>query len=334
MTYSEFINQILQLQEEGLELFNAGKSVLGKNLLATHVGDYSGPQVLIQGGIHAREYITSLLMVEQARNLFNNDLVKGGGIYFIFNTDPDGAALVLDGLSSVPCEITKQYLTLANNGSENFSQYKANINLVDLNTNFDANWGGGSQNVTCPSTEDFIGFYPNSEREVNSLIDFTLKNKPLLTISYHTKGNVIFYGFEGQSEANRNRDFEIGNRFSELTGYPLILTENSTGGYKDWAIQKLTIPSYTFEVGDENLPHPIGIENLPEIYIRNKDVPLLALELAKEYAKDIDFNLSLVQNVTNGENQNAQTTQANGRSYLSRIQSWFSGRNSNRSSNR
>ncbi len=333
MTYTEFINQILQLQEEGLELFNAGKSVLGKNLLATHVGDYSGPQVLIQGGIHAREYITSLLMVEQARNLFNNDLVKGGGIYFIFNTNPDGAALVLDGLSSVPCDITRQYLTLANNGSENFSQYKANINLVDLNTNFDANWGGGSQNVTCPSTEDFIGFYPNSEREVNSLIDFTLKNKPLLTISYHTKGNVIFYGFEGQNEANRNRDLEIGNRFSELTGYPLILTENSTGGYKDWAIQKLTIPSYTFEVGDDTLPHPLGIETLPEIYMRNKDVPLLALELAKEYAKDIDFNSSLVQNIGNGENNNAQTTQANGRSYLSRIQSWFTGRNTNRRSN-
>ena len=342
MTYSEFINQILQLQEEGLELFNAGKSVLGKNLLATHVGDYSGPQVLIQGGIHAREYITSLLMVEQARNLHNNDLVKGGGIYFIFNTDPDGAALVLDGLSSVPCEITKQYLTLANNGNEDFSQYKANINLVDLNTNFDANWGGGSQNVTCPSTEDFIGFYPNSEREVKSLIDFTLKNKPLLTISYHTKGNVIYYGFEGQSEANRNRDLEIGNRFSELTGYPLILTENSTGGYKDWVIQKTTVPSYTFEVGDETLPHPLGIETLPEIYMRNNDVPLLALELAKEYAKDIDFISPIVQNVTNGENINAQNnTQINNiqavgrneRGYLARLQSWFSGRNSNRRGN-
>ena len=333
MTYNELINQILQLQDEGLEIFNAGKSVLGKNILATHVGDYSGPQILIQGGIHAREYITSLLMVEQARNLFNNNLVKGGGIYFIFNTNPDGAELVLDGLNSVPCNITKQYLTLANNGSENFSQYKANINLVDLNTNFDANWGGGSQNVTCPSTEDFIGFYPNSEREVNSLIDFTLKNKPLLTISYHTKGNVIFYGFEGQSEQDLNRDREIGTRFSELTGYPLILTENSTGGYKDWAIQKLRIPSYTFEVGDETLPHPLGIETLPEIYIRNKDVPLLALDLAKEYAKNIDNNTQIVQNVTNGENNNAQNTQSNGRSYLSRIQSWFTGRNSNRNGN-
>ena len=329
MTYLELINQILQLQEEGLELFNAGKSVLGKNILATHVGDYSGPQVLIQAGIHAREYITSLLLVEQARNLHNNNLVQGGGIYFIFLTNPDGAELVLDGLNSVPCDITKQYLTIANNGSENFSQYKANINLVDLNTNFDANWGGGSQNITCPSTEDFIGFYPNSEREVNSLIDFTLKNKPLLTISYHTKGNVIFYGFEGQSQEDLNRDFEIGTRFSELTGYPLILTENSTGGYKDWCIQKLQIPAYTFEVGDETLPHPLGIETLPEIYNRNKDVPLLALELAKEYAKNIDINTPIVQNITNGENNNGR----NERGYLARLQGWFNGRNTNRRGN-
>lgn len=332
MTYQELINQILQLQEEGLEIFNAGKSVLGKNILATHIGDYSGPQVLIQGGIHAREYITSLLMVEQARNLYNNDLVKGGGIYFIFLTNPDGAQLVLDGPNSVPCDITKQYLTLANNGSENFSQFEANINLVDLNTNFDANWGGGSQNVTCPATEDFIGFYPNSEREVNSLIDFTLKTKPLLTISYHTKGNVIYYGFDGQTEENRQRDFEIGTQFSELTNYPLILTQNSTGGYKDWAIQKLTIPSYTFEVGNETLPHPIGIENLPEIYAVNKDIPLLALELAKEYAKNIDFISPMLQNVNNGEN-NEQTNRRNERSYLSRIQSWFTRRNTNRSDN-
>lgn len=332
MTYLELINKILQLQEEGLELFNAGKSVLGKNILATHIGDYSGPQVLIQGGIHAREYITSLLMVEQARNLFHNNLVSGGGIYFVFLTNPDGAELVLDGLDSVRCDITKQYLTIANNGNDDFSQYKANINLVDLNTNFDANWGGGRLNETCPNTQNFIGFYPNSEREVNSLIDFTLKVKPALTISYHTKGNVIYYGFTGESEENLNRDLLIGTEFSNLTGYPLILTENSTGGYKDWVIQKLALPSYTFEVGNENLTHPIDEDSLPEIYSQNKDVPLLALNLAKQYIKEIDISPNLVQNISNGEN-NEKATTTNGTSYLSRIQGWFKGRNSNRSSN-
>ncbi len=302
MTYQELINNIVQLQEEGLELFNAGKSVLGKNILATHVGDYSGPQILLQAGIHAREYITSLLLVEMARNLHNNNLVEGGGIYFVFLVNPDGAQIVLDGIESINCNITKEYLTLANNGSSNFSQYKANINLVDLNTNFNANWGGGSQNVFCPATQNFVGYYPESEREVQSLINFTLQTKPLLTISYHSKGNVIFYGFEGQTEEDLQRDLTIGESLSATTGYPLIFTENSTGGYKDWCINTLKIPSYTIEVGDETLPHPIGVEYLPEIYFRNKDVPLIALEKAKEFAKDIDFTTPIVQN-GNGENK-------------------------------
>ncbi|MBE7076351.1 MAG: hypothetical protein E7374_00455 [Clostridiales bacterium] len=296
MTYQDLISRIVQLQEEGLELFNAGKSTLGKNILATHVGSYNGTQILIQGGIHAREYISTLLMIEQARFLHNNNLVTNGGIYFVFLTNPDGAEIVLDGINSVNCEITKNYLINANNGSLDFSQYKANINLVDLNTNFDANWGGGSQNVFCPATENFVGFYPESEREVRDLINFTLQVRPSLTISYHSKGNVIYYGFEGESDQNISRDTLIGEALSEETGYPLIFTENSTGGYKDWCIQKLTIPSYTIEIGDNSIPHPISEDYLPEIFARNKNVPLIALQKAIEFSQEIDFNVPFVQN--------------------------------------
>lgn len=328
MTYQELIGKIVALQDEGLELFNAGKSVLGKNILATHVGDYSGTQILIQAGIHAREYITSLLLVEMVRNLYLNNLVKNGGIYFVFLVNPDGAELVLDGINSVGCEITKNHLISANGGSMDFSQYKANINLVDLNTNFNANWGGGSQNVFCPATEDFVGFYPESEREVQSLINFTLQTRPLLTISYHTKGNVIYYGFEGMSSENLMRDQSIGESFSQLTGYPLIFTENSTGGYKDWCIQTLKIPAYTIEVGDESLPHPLGEEILPEIYAKNKDIPLLALEKANEYANQIDFALHFVQNKVKGEKY-----EPNAKGYYARLKSRLDGRSSNRSGN-
>ncbi len=329
MTYQELINRIVQLQEEGLELFNAGKSVLGKNILATHVGDYNGTQILIQGGIHAREYITSLLLVEMARNLHNNDLVHNGGIYFVFLVNPDGAEIALDGIDSVDCEITRNYLIMANNGSTDFSKYKANINLVDLNTNFDAQWGGGSQNVFCPAPENFVGFYPNSEREVQSLINFTLRTRPLLTISYHSKGNIIYYGFDGESNENIARDQSIGEALSESTGYPLVFTENSTGGYKDWCINTLKIPAYTIEVGDDSLPHPIGEEYLPEIYARNKNVPLIALEKANEYAKEIDFTLPNVQNRSNGKNNGLYE-----RGYLARLQSAYERRGSYRRGNR
>ena len=326
MTYQELVNQILQLEEEGLEIFNVGKSVLGKNILATHIGDYSGTQIIVQAGIHSREWITSLLLVEQARYLHNNQLVTEGGIYFVFITNPDGVEIALDGIDVVDCDITRNYLISANGGSLDFTRYKANINLVDLNTNFNANWGQGSQNVFCPAPENFVGFYPNSEREVLNLINLTLKNKPLMTISYHSKGNVIYYGFEGQSESNIDRDRIIGESLSEITGYPLVFTENSTGGYKDWSINTLKIPAYTIEVGDENLPHPLGIETLPEIYQRNKDVPLVALNLAIEYAKDIDFTSPLVQNITKEEKNEIY-----GKGNAVRLQSLLSRRDTYRS---
>ena len=297
MTYNDLISKIEQLKEEGVEIFSIGKSVLGKDILATHLGETTGTQILIQAGIHAREYITTLLLVELVRELHNNDMIKNGGIYFVFLVNPDGAQIVLDGIEVLPCDITKQYLTYANKGSKNFSQYKANANLVDLNTNFNANWGKGALNVTCPNTENFIGFYPESEREVQTLINFTLKVKPKLTISYHSKGDIIYYGFDGQTKQDHERDFNIGSRLSKATGYPLILTENSTGGYKDWCIQKFTIPAYTIEVGADNLPHPIGEENLPEIYNQNKDVATLALQLANEFSNSIDFKPTIVQNM-------------------------------------
>ncbi len=330
MTYQELVNKILQLQEEGLDIFNIGKSTLGKNILATHVGSYDGVQILIQGGIHAREYISTLLMIEQARNLYLTDAIKEGGIYFIFLTNPDGAELVLDGIDSVECPITRDYLISANNGSTNFDLFKANINLVDLNTNFDADWGGGSQNVRCPATEDFIGFYPESEREVRDLIAFTLQTRPLLTISYHSKGNVIYYGFENQSEEIILRDQNIGESLSEVTGYPLIFTENSTGGYKDWCINSLTIPAYTIEIGDDSIPHPLTEDVLPEIYMRNKDVPILALNKAIEFANSIDFRSTIVQNISN-ENKN---NKSNAKSHRIRLLSLLERRDSRRSGNR
>lgn len=328
MTYQELINQILQLEEEGLEIFNVGKSTLGKNILATHVGNYSGTQIIIQAGIHSREWITSLLLVEQARYLSNNQLVTDGGIYFVFITNPDGIEIALDGIDIVDCDITKNYLISANNGSLDFSRYKANINLVDLNTNFDANWGGGSQNVFCPAPENFVGFYPNSEREVQNLINLTLKNKPLLTISYHSKGNVIYYGFENENETNIERDRKIGESLSEITGYPLIFTENSTGGYKDWCIDTLKIPAYTIEVGSEDLEHPIQIDALPEIYQRNKDIPLAALNLANEYAKEIDFTTPMVQN-----NTKEVKNEVYAKSHRTRLQSLLQRRNTRRRNN-
>ena len=268
MNYDEYRERILSV-EKSAEFFTLGNSLLSQPIYGAHVGSYEGRQVIVQCGIHAREYITSILGVELTKYAALHPF--GGGAYFIYNTNPDGVRLVLDGADFIRCDKQKEFL-LSVNGGKDFSQYKANANAVDLNTNFDAKWGGGAENLRCPSPGNFIGYYPMSEREVNLLADFTESIMPYATLSYHTKGEVIYYGFETQKGDSLARDEAIAYRLSSVSGYTPILTAASTGGYKDWCIDKFDIPSFTIEVGRSDALHPLGEESLSEMFEQNKNV--------------------------------------------------------------
>lgn len=274
MNYAEYEERIRSAREVS-DFFTVGYSLLSQPIYAAHVGSYSARQVIVQSAIHAREYVTSLLAVELTKYLAVRPF--GGGAYFVFNSNPDGVRLVLDGAGFLLCEKQREFL-LSVNGGTDFSLYKANASAVDLNTNFDAQWGRGAQNVRCPSPESFIGYYPMSEREVNVLADFTTQIAPYATLSYHTKGEIIYYGFEGQSENSLARDEAIAYRLSAVTGYTPILTANSTGGYKDWCIEKFDIPAFTIEVAPASAAHPVGEEYLPEIFEQNKNVIATLIE--------------------------------------------------------
>ena len=268
MEYVELEERIKSVSEVA-DFFIVGYSLLSQPIYAAHVGSYTGRQIIVQCAIHAREYVTALLGVELTKYLAVRPF--GGGVYFIYNTNPDGIRLVLSGAEFIPCEKQREFL-LSVNGSDNFSLYKANANAVDLNTNFDADWGGGAQNKRCPAPESFIGYYPMSEREVNVLAAFTKKINPYATLSYHTKGEVIYYGFQGQNENSLARDEAIAYKLSAVTGYAPVLTRASTGGYKDWCIREFDIPSFTIEVAPSYARHPVGEAYLPEIFEQNKNV--------------------------------------------------------------
>lgn len=277
MTVDEINKKILALgQYDGVDVFRVGKSLFGRDILGVHIGSYAGNQILLNGAIHAREYVTSLVLIRMIDYLRNRSF--DGGFYFVPLSNPDGVALVLQGIESVAnCENFRRYLIDTNQGSEDFSQWKANGEAVDLNVNFNALWGQGVQNVRCPAPENFIGFYPESEREVRSLVAFAEKNQPAFTIDYHTKGEVIYYGLQTQTQAEMSRNLKIANNIAEYTGYKVLRSEGSVGGFQDFSIDTLKIPSVTIEVGSADLPHPIGEEYVQEIFERNKDVPLVAL---------------------------------------------------------
>lgn len=251
-----------------------GKSLLGESVGSYHIGDYSGRQIILTGGIHAREYISTLFLIEEIKYLSTQEMV--GGIYFVPLLNPDGVRLVMDGTKFIADEKLKRFL-IDVNGGKTFNLWKANANAVDLNVNFDAKWGEGVRNIQKLARENFIGYYPNSERENLNIISFLKEIDVAAHIAYHSKGEVIYYGFEKSEEALKN-ERAIVNIVSAHNGYTPIVSRGSTGGLSDYIAQEYDIPSITIELGADYLSHPISEIFLDKIFQQNREIPKLVLE--------------------------------------------------------
>ncbi len=250
-----------------------GKSRFGRNIYAVKIGEGS-PVGLAQYAIHGREYITSHLALKH----FKRGVFKGS-FWLVPLANPDGALLSECGLASARRKCDRERLLSLNGGNENFSLWKANGRGVDLNVNFDARWGTGAKNVLKAGAENYIGSKPFSEPETRALKRFTEKIKPHYTVSYHTKGEEIYWYFY-QSMRTCPRDKRLAAALSQSTGYPLAYAKGSAGGYKDWCIQALKIPSFTIEAGDDTLCHPLGNEAIEDIINKNGNA---LYDLSKEH---------------------------------------------------
>lgn len=242
-----------------------GKSLFGRNLYAVEIGDGT-PVGIAQYAIHGREFITAELAFLHAK------IGGKGSLWILPLTNPDGALLSQIGISSAPSLERKKLLSL-NGGKENFSLWKANGRGVDLNVNFAARWGEGVKNLRIAGAENYIGEKPFSEPETQALKEFTEKIRPDYTVSYHTKGEEIYWYFHQQGEG-LIRVQRLAKVLSLSTGYPLAMAQGSVGGYKDWCIEKFDVPAFTIEAGADGYTHPIQEEGLEDILTKNQNALL------------------------------------------------------------
>lgn len=265
-SFEDLTADLDELAAKGAKKFVVGRSVFGRELWGIFKGGTDGPQLLIQGAMHAREWVTAKLCVR----LF--DLYDGeAGLWCVPMTDPDGAMLAQFGVSSAPPEYAERLIRI-NGGSEDFSLWKANGNAVDLNVNFNALWGTGASNVFEPSPSDYVGQYALSEPESRALALFTLKIAPEATVSMHARGEVIYGGFGCYDPLP-----ELARSIADGCGYPLLRAEGSVGGYKDWFIATTAKLGLTVEVGSNDTPYDRLDSQIEELVARTRGIlPALA----------------------------------------------------------
>ena len=298
-TQIAYTSALLALIVEGLSVRypflrvgRAGQSTLGRPLYTLALG--SGPkEVFYNASHHANEWITTpvlLQFVEQYCRAYTQDgkvfnvrartLYRDTTLYVLPMVNPDGVDLVTGAIGPGQQAYEQAQALAADYPDVPFpSGWKANIVGVDLNLNYPAGWENAKQikyeqGFTSPGPRDFVGTALLSEVESRAVYDFTRAHDFLLTLSYHSQGQVIYWKYLDFQPKN---SYEIARIFGRVSGYAVEQTPIASGyaGYKDWFILEYNRPGYTIEVGLGENPLPISQFN--EIYADNLGILTLGM---------------------------------------------------------
>lgn len=298
-TYAEMVDDLALLSERyagKMSYESVGRSLDGRNLYAVTLGNPEAKkQIVITAGVHAREYMTPMLVMRQLEYYlysYDTESYKGIPLSEIFDEyafcimpmcNPDGISLSQFGLNGIRSEELRNKITAIYeadkqdgfvNGTMNdyLSVWKANARGVDINRNFDTEDFSSSSKMARPSFMNYHGESAESEPETKAMADFVrdLEN-PVLSIAVHSQGEVIYFNC-GQKNYDEAHDF--GASVSDLTKYVLQYSLRRDSAFDDWCNKNMQIPAITVETG--SLPCPLPISEFDEIWAVNRDLWLFS----------------------------------------------------------
>lgn len=305
MSYSyeqmqEDLEALKQLYPQQIQTQSLGITADGRDITEVILGQENAPyHILIQSTIHAREYMNTLLTMNQIEDYLRyydekryqevlwSELYENVCFHVIPMVNPDGVSISQQGIEGIHDEnIQKSLLQFYENDCNNgrsqseqemyFRTWKANSQGVDLNRNFDVGWEE-YVGVAKPSSECYKGSTPASEPETQAILKIAENYKLNCCIAYHSSGNLVYWNYGSTGEV-LEADSQLAECVGNVTQYELhstIQDAADSAGCSDYFVLKLGIPAVTVENGSGQCP--LSVEEYQPMYVRNQDLwPALA----------------------------------------------------------
>ncbi|MBE5942353.1 MAG: peptidase M14 [Lachnospiraceae bacterium] len=264
-----------------------GKTVDNRNIYDVILGNPDAEKaVIFQASIHAREYMTSQLVMEQIEYYLDHydeeykektyrEIFDKVCVHVVAMANPDGVTISQEGISgirkaSLRKKLKKMY------GANRTTIWKANARGVDLNRQFDYKF---EYKIKKKYKKGAYALYggkkPVSEKETKTLVKLVNEVKPKAVVNYHAMGNVIYCNYGGKKKVQK-KVYKLAGEIRSLTGYYYMGLDKSPG-FANWLVCKKKIPSCTVEIGRNTTPVPIS--QFGTVWKQNKEVMVATARL-------------------------------------------------------
>lgn len=253
-TIYTWMEQLANDYPENVKLNIIGITEEGRNIVVIKIGGGlpNRPAIFIEGGIHAREWISpatvTFMVNELVTNPANRDLLDYYDFFILPVANPDGYEYTH----------TEDRMWRKNRGqSKTLLNIISNCKGVDLNRNFAYNWGEDLQFLSAkggtpmPCLETYIGDKAFSEAETKAIKNFVLQHRHNIVayLAYHSFGQKMLYPWSHTKDkvpdwaelhhmanAMASAAFEAsgGKDYYEI-GTAADIQYMASGGSDDWA---------------------------------------------------------------------------------------------------
>ncbi len=279
--------KLAKMYPEIVRVGSIGSSVEGRDLVLIEFGK-GDKKIFVCGTHHAREYIsTTYLMyaIDRFAYMYKTgmneteynikEILDNVTFCIVPMVNPDGVNLVQNGIDAVqnPEKVAAMRIT---EGKENgYRAWKANINGVDPNWNYDKEWFKYREKTSAPASTGYNGEVPNSEPETQAVAAYVDSYPFEAFLSMHTQGKLLYWAEDITNPTN------LGVLVQRDTGFSLIREDTPKklsgvgGSFFDYVFRKYGKATMTVELCNYIGPKPYPDTAFDKVWAPAKNVLLI-----------------------------------------------------------